>query len=163
MFKIKCASALSVALTLCFGGLAMANSLPPGTRAPTADQLAAAYAGKTDLWPDNCGGGIYYGANGTAKAWCRTNSENFASGQWSITSDGRLCTDLNWFWPNPNGGAGSSSGGINCILHASGPTGGLWRSWDGKDWWKMRPSTSGLKSGYVFRGDIERTRQRLGL
>lgn len=163
MFRVKCASAIAVLVTLCFGNSAFADNLPVGARTPSAGQVASFYAGKTDLWRDNCGGGIYYSPNGTASAWCGENPDNVGAGPWTIESDGRLCTDLNWFWPNPNGGAGSSSGGTSCILHVSDPLGGLWRSWDGKEWWRMKPSTSGLKPGYVFRGEVDQTRGRLGL
>ena len=163
MFRVKCATALAAVVTLCFAGSAIADDRPFGARAPSADQVAAAYAGKTDLWADDCGGGIYYSSNGTATAWCEENSDNFAAGPWTIKSDGRMCTDLQWYWPRANGGAGSSSGGQHCIMHVSDPFGGLWRSWNGKDWWRMRPSTSGLKPGFVFRSDVEKTRRRLGL
>ena len=163
MFKVKCASALSVVLTLCFGDPTLANDLPVGARTPSADRVASAYVGKTDLWKDNCGGGVYYSPSGIASGWCEENADSFAAGPWTIKDDGRLCTELKWYWPNPNGGAGFSSGGTQCIFHAADPLGGLWRSWNGKDWWRMRPSTSGLKSGYVFRSSVEDTRRRLGL
>lgn len=163
MFKVKCAGALSVVLALCFGNTAMADRLPAGASAPSAAQVSAAYAGKTDVWNENCGGGIYFSPNGVATAWCAENSDNFGSGDWTIRSDGSLCTDLNWYWPNPNGRAGSSPGGTSCILHVTGPFGGLWRSWDGEEWWRMLPSESGLKPGYLFQDDVDRTRRRLGL
>ncbi|WP_082182029.1 DUF995 domain-containing protein [Aestuariivita boseongensis] len=164
MLKACLVSTSSVLVALSLASTGLADDLPSGARTPSHNLVASAYAGKTDLWREDCEGGIFFSSNGVASAWCAENPDNFAAGPWSVDDQGRLCTDLNWYWPKAStGGSGMSSGGRNCIMHVTDPLGGLWRSWNGTDWWKMRPSTSGLKPGYVFKENVEKTRRKLGL
>lgn len=160
MFRLKALFALtSFAVLPCW---AVADPLPNGAKTPTPEQVMAVYIGKTAIWEDNCGGGIYFGPNSQARAWCAQNSDNLGAGKWSVDSYGRMCHELTWYWPN-NGRAGRSAGEISCIQHVVDRHNRVWRNYPGEaEWWPVKGDTT-LVRGYTFRNDILATKRKLGL
>lgn len=142
--------------------MAKADPMPRGAQPASPSKVAQAYSGKTDLWETDCGGGIYFGPNGQARAWCSQNSDNLGAGTWYVQSDGQLCQELTWYWPNGQN-AGASAGDRACISHVVDRRGKLWRSWpESSEWWPI-DATSGLVRGYKFQNNVRHTRQKLNL
>ncbi|MDQ2092988.1 DUF995 domain-containing protein [Rhodobacteraceae bacterium 10Alg 79] len=136
--------------------------MPRGAQPASPTKVFQAYIGKTDLWDADCGGGIYFGPNGQARAWCSQNSDNLGAGAWSVQSDGQLCHELTWYWPNGQR-SGMSAGDRACISHVVDRRGKLWRSWpESTEWWPI-DENSGLVRGYKFQNDIRKTRSKLRL
>lgn len=155
------AALLLASFTVSAPTLTLADSLPRGAKPASLAKIQKAYSGKTDLWKDNCDGGIYFSPSGQARAWCKESGDNLGAGTWSIDAQGNLCQDLTWYWPN-NGTAGSSDGGSTCISHVQDRWGQLWRSWPGSDEWWPVDRYSGLVRGYKFQSQVQQTRSKLG-
>jgi hypothetical protein len=140
----------------------IADPMPSGAKNPTPSQIEAAYIGRTDLWTTDCAGGIYFGANNQARAWCSESRDSLGAGTWSVDNYGRLCHELTWYWPNDNR-AGSSPGDKTCVQHVVDRSGHVWRSYPGQsEWWPVS-SDAGLVPGYKFQGEVVATQRRLGL
>ena len=156
-------SVATAVVALSMAAAAQADTKPRGAQLASPEKIAAAYSGKTDLWQDNCGGGIYFSPNNLARAWCEKDADVVGAGTWSIDDAGRLCQKLNWYYPDSNGGAGKSEGERNCINHVVDRWGKLWRNWPGDtEWWPV-DSSSGLVRGYKFRSNVEQAESRAGL
>ncbi|NUH63725.1 DUF995 domain-containing protein [Sulfitobacter sp. S0837] len=141
---------------------AMADPLPPGARTPAPQQIMAAYMGKTAIWTENCEGGIYFGPNNQARAWCAQNNTSLGAGKWSVDAYGRMCHELTWYWPN-NGRAGRSAGESSCIQHVVDRFDRVWRNYPGQtDWWPVKGDPN-LVRGYTFRDEISATQRKLGI
>jgi len=160
MFRLKAWLACVVLATVPF--CAIADPLPHGARTPTPQQIMAVYVGKTAIWDENCGGGIYFGSNNQARAWCAENSESLGAGEWRVDAYGRMCHDLTWYWPN-KGRAGRSAGEKSCIRHVVDRFDRVWRSHPGQtEWWPVNDDPN-LVRGYMFRNDIIATKRKLGI
>ena len=141
---------------------AIAEPLPNGAKTPTAAQVMSAYIGKTAIWDEGCEGGIYFGPNNQARAWCAQESESLGVGKWTVDAYGRMCHDLTWYWPN-NGRAGSSPGEASCIQHVADRFGRIWRSYPGQtEWWPVKGDAT-LVRGYTYREQIMTTKRKLGI
>ncbi|MDJ0824238.1 MAG: DUF995 domain-containing protein [Rhodobacter sp.] len=139
-----------------------ADQMPEGARPASAEEVARAYAGKSDLWEKDCSGGIYYARNWQARAWCAEKSEALGAGEWSVDDEGRMCQSLTWYWPNGTR-VGATRDARFCISHVMDEGGDMWRSWpDDPEWWPMKKPT-GPVSGYVFQDDVQQTRTDLGI
>ncbi|MDU8929823.1 DUF995 domain-containing protein [Alisedimentitalea sp. MJ-SS2] len=142
--------------------VAVADKMPRGAQPATAQKIAQIYAGKTDMWEENCGGGIYFAPNWQARAWCQEQPENLGAGKWTVDNQGVLCQNLNWYWPNGNR-AGKSKGETVCISHVVDRAGKVWRSWPGdSEWWPV-DNDAGMVRGYKFQSNVRATRSKLGL
>jgi hypothetical protein len=143
-------------------GQVSADPLPPGAKTPQASILAGAYLGRTELWESDCGGGIYFGPRGQARAWCATNPSGFAAGNWSVDAYGRMCHDLRWYYKS-GGRVGSSSGEKTCITHVSDRRGRIWRNWpESNDWWLLKEG-DGVRRGYLFQDKILAAKRWMGI
>lgn len=152
----------AVAMIAVLPTASIADPLPSGAKTPRPDQVEAAYLGRTDLWTTDCSGGIYFGGNNQARAWCGENSDSLGAGMWGVDSYGRLCHELTWYWPNGNR-AGSSLGDRTCVQHVVDRAGRVWRSYPGQtEWWPVN-SDAGLVPGYKFQNEVLATKRRLGL
>ena len=141
---------------------AAADVLPAGARTPAPAQVVSAYVGRTDLWKDDCGGGVYYGPNSTSRAWCQSSPSGFAAGSWTVDQFGRMCQQLTWYWSS-NGHSGSSLGDHSCINHVVDRKGRIWRNWPGdKEWWPLG-ADSDLVGGYVFQEKVLRAKRGMGI
>ena len=160
--KIFASGFLSAVLLVVAPGSATADPRPRGAQPASPAKVTQAYAGKTDLWEADCGGGIYFGPNGQARAWCAQKDGNLGAGAWSVQSDGQLCQELTWYWPNGRS-YGASKGNRACISHVVDGRGKLWRSWPGSEEWWPIDSPSGLVRGYKFQSNVKQVRSRLGL
>ena len=169
-FYMKLAAKLTVAALLgAIPSLVLADPKPRSAKPVDPQKIAEIYAGNTDIWANNCAGGIYYAPNQQARAWCGENSESLGAGQWKIDSNGRMCHQLSWYWPDGDG-AGESPGDETCISHVVDRWGTIWRSWpDDPEWWQLAGRFSGLKphsgmkEGYKFHKKVVEVRSRLGL
>ncbi|MCG7624655.1 DUF995 domain-containing protein [Epibacterium sp. Ofav1-8] len=154
---------LSLSLVASLPAAAFADPKPRNARPAPVDKVIGAYAGKTDLWEQDCGGGIYFSPNNQVRAWCAENSENMAAGTWTVSADGTLCQNLTWYYPQGNA-AGSSAAEPLCIQHVVNGWGVMYRSWPGStEWWPVTSATSTLKRGYVFQSDVDTAKNKLGL
>ncbi|UOA33904.1 hypothetical protein DSM110093_03739 (plasmid) [Sulfitobacter sp. DSM 110093] len=141
---------------------ALADPLPYGAKTPTASQVRSAYIGKTEKWDADCSGGIYFGANNQARAWCAQSGDSLGAGEWTVDAYGRMCHNLTWYWPN-NGRAGSSPGEKSCVLHVADRFDRIWRSYPGQsEWWPVKGDAS-LSSGYVFQNQVVALKRKLGI
>lgn len=141
---------------------ASADPMPNSAGTPTPSQVMAAYIGKTEKWEADCNGGIYFGANNQARAWCANSPDSLGAGQWYADAYGRMCHDLTWYWLN-NGRAGSSPGEKSCVQHVVDRSGHVWRSYAGEtEWWSLKGASS-LTPGYTFQSQVRALRSRLGL
>ncbi|MDQ2092158.1 DUF995 domain-containing protein [Marimonas arenosa] len=153
---------LTAALLVALPGWSAADSKPRGAQPASYEKIATAYAGKTELWGDNCNGGIYFAPNWQARAWCADTSENFGAGRWSVEPGGLVCHDLTWYWPN-GARAGASPGGKTCVSHVVDRWGKLWRNWPGSaEWWPLDGSGA-LVRGYKLQQQVQQTQRRLGM
>lgn len=164
------AKLMASALVAAIPAIAFSDPKPRSAKSVAPEYLAGIYAGKTDLWAEGCDGGIYYAPNLQARAWCGENSDSFGAGKWEIDSQGRMCHQLSWYWPNGNGKAGESLGDQTCISHVIDRWGTVWRSWpNDPEWWPLAGKLSGvkkysgMKEGYKFRANVTETRSKLGL
>lgn len=157
-------SRLSIALSaLLLGTLSLsADPLPSGAKTPDAGKLAAAYLGRTELWESDCGGGIYFGPKGQARAWCATNPEGFAAGTWSVDAYGRMCHHLLWYYKSGSR-VGSSAGDPACITHVSDRRGRIWRKWPQSDEWWLLEEGEGVRRGYLFQDRVQAAKRRMGI
>jgi|TARA_R100000935_G_scaffold56513_2_gene88230 hypothetical protein len=141
---------------------AIADPMPYGARTPTPSQVMTAYIGKTEKWDADCNGGIYFGANNQARAWCAKSPDSLGAGRWYTDAYGRMCHELTWYWPN-NGRAGSSPGEKSCVLHVVDRSDRVWRSYSGQaEWWPIKEDFS-LTPGYTFQNQVRALRRKLGL
>ncbi len=160
MFRRKTwlASILILALPIS----ATADPLPYGAKTPAPKQIIAAYMGKTALWEKDCEGGIYFGPNEQARAWCAQKSEVLGAGKWTVDAYGRMCHNLTWYWPN-NDRAGSSAGERTCIQHVVDRFGRVWRRYPGQaEWWPIKGDST-LVRGYTYRKETAAAQKKLGL
>ncbi len=160
--KILCARFVTAILIAATPIVALADPMPRAAQIASSGQVARAYVGKTDPWDKDCSGGIYFGSNGQARAWCAENSDSLGAGSWTADNQGRLCHQLTWYWPNGRR-AGTSVGEYSCISHVVDRRGKLWRSWpNDSEWWPMDGESS-LIRGYKFQSNVRQTRAKLGL
>jgi hypothetical protein len=142
---------------------AFADRKPNRGHAAPASKIIQMYQGKTDLWKQNCNGGIYLSPQGQARAWCADKSDNFGSGKWTADNQGRLCHNLNWYWRDGQR-VGKSPGGEQCISHVIDGLGRMWRSWpNSPEWWRVYKHGGNLVRGYKFQNEVHQTRAHLGL
>jgi len=154
---------LSLSLLASLPAAAIADPKPRNARPAPVDKVIATYTGKTDLWAQNCEGGIYFSPNQQVRAWCAESSENMAAGTWSVSADGTLCQNLTWYYPEGNG-AGSAPSEPLCIQHVVNGWGVMFRSWPGdSEWWPVTNANNSLKRGYVFQSDVDEAKSKLGL
>lgn len=156
--------ALATSLALMPATVGSADPKPKGAKNAPAQVVANALAGKTSLWK-SCKGGIYFGPNWQATAWCSKKGDAVGLGTWKVNSKGRVCHDLTWYWQDGNK-VGSEHKPVtkeNCDDHVIAPDGAIWRSWGGeKDWWKLTGSKSFVK-GFKFKRKTSRLRKKLGV
>jgi hypothetical protein len=145
-------------------GVASADPKPPGAKYANPQIVANSVAGSTHLWK-SCNGGIYYGGNWQAQAWCNKDGPSVGIGTWSVDRKGRLCYKLTWYWPKGDG-LGSKSKPVTdkeCDDHLVSKDGTLWRSWGGEpDWWKFHSNPNRVK-GFKYKSKINRLRKKLGV
>ena len=124
-----------------------------------AQQLANLYAGRTDTWKRNCGGGIYFGGGWEAQATCTKKGDSVGIGKWSVSRSGKVCWELTWYWPEGSGKVGSKPAEKNCVTVRGDPQGAVWRNWDGdKDWWKMNVNED---RSFIFKRPVTKLRKKL--
>ena len=156
-----------ISLALC-GVLALANTAladtkPKGAKPAPAQTIANIYAGKTQNWK-SCKAGIYYGGGWEAQAYCDKSGPSVATGKWSVNSKGKLCHDLDWYWPQGDQ-YGTKKGTPDCISHVVDADGVIWRKWDGEpddQWWQIDKSKS-LVKGFKHKRKVNRLRKKLGV
>jgi len=120
--------------------------------------LANLYAGNTNNWK-SCKGGIYFGGQWEAQATCTRDGDSVGLGKWSVSRDGSVCWDLNWYWPQGDGTVGTKTDQKNCTYHLVDSDGTIWRRWqDDQEWWKI-----GDTKGFKYKRQIRRLRKKLNV
>lgn len=140
----------------------LADELPSGATTPSTYALTRTYLGHTEIWQQNCGGGIYYGPNGQARAWCRNNPSGFGAGTWTVDVYGRMCHQLSWYYL-AGGTVGSSPGERTCTSHVVDPRNRMWRNWPNSNEWWPANGDGVLVRGYQFQDQIISVKRRLGI
>ena len=156
---------LGSALMFAVGSLgAGADPKPSGAKAANPQVIANYHAGKTHIWK-NCKGGIYYGSNWQAQAWCERDGKAVGLGTWKVDGRGKICHELTWYWKGKDG-VGSRTPEVteeNCHEHLVDGIGTIWRSWGGeKDWWPLA-GTKSLVKGFKHKSKVSRLRNQLGV
>ncbi|MCA0929031.1 DUF995 domain-containing protein [Ruegeria profundi] len=148
-------------VTVLAHGIAWADPKPRGAKAADPNRVVELYRGKTQIW-NVCGGGLYYGTNGQASAWCRKHKHIVALGTWRVDRNARVCREIIWHWPEGES-IRSKSDGVVCIEHVVAPDGSIWRSWpDESEWWSMS-GDRGLLKGDRFKSQKKRRARKMGL
>lgn len=162
MLKQLFTAATALAIFIAPAPGAMADPKPKGGKRVSAQTVANLYAGKTQLWKQTCKGGIYYGPNWQAMAWCSSHPSDVGVGKWSVDRNGRVCDELNWYWQQGSE-VGSKKGDKSCISHLTDSEGTMWRNWSNdKDWWRL-PDPKHLLKGFKFKYKVNRNRRKLGV
>jgi hypothetical protein len=139
-----------------------AEPLPSGAKLPQASEIRGTYIGRTELWESDCGGGIYFGPRGEARAWCATKPDVFGAGTWSVDAHGRMCHNLRWYYKSGRT-VGNSMGGQDCISHVSDRRGRIWRNWPGSnEWWLLQEGAT-VQRGYIFQNQIRMAKRKMGI
>lgn len=147
----------------------LADGKPKGAKKAPAQQVANFYAGKTQTWKSCNGGGIYYGGQWQAQAYCNKNTPSVGIGTWSVNAQGRICHDLTWYW-REDGKVKSNHkpvGPRNCDDVALAPDGNMWARWvheksKSDAWWNLTQSEN-VQSGNKLKGKINRMRRQFGI
>lgn len=163
MTRIK--MGLAAALGLFFLGqlsqAALADPLPPGATPVDRSRLAALYLGQTDLWKNKCKGGIYFGPEFQARAWCASSPDTIGVGRWTIEANGDVCQILTWYYAS-GGRTLASKSERTCLAHRIDPSDTIWRSWpDSPGWWPVDGQR--IVPGYRFHEEVLKAQRRLGL
>lgn len=159
---LKNAGVLFAVFVMSAAGSAHADPRPRNATAATQAQIVKIYAGRTELWKENCNGGIYFAPNWQVRAWCADSPGSLGAGTWTVDNLGNMCYTLTWYWPNGNR-AGASVADQECIAHIEAGWKDIWRSWPGDaEWWPV-DRRSDLTRGFVFQSEVDATRSRLGL
>lgn len=161
--KILCSAAL-----LSAPSITLADPKPEGAQRADPQTVANFYIGKSHKW-NSCNGGIYFDSNWEARAYCNRDGPSVGMGKWIIYSDGKLCNDLTWYWPEGDG-VGSKKEGItdrDCFDHVIDSNGDLWSRWQGEKndpnaWWK-RQGNRNIVKGDAFRREVKRLRRKLDI
>ena len=152
---------LTAGFGLALSNTAFADPKPKGAKSASAQTVANHYAGKTHHWK-SCKGGIYFGANWQAQAYCNKEGPSIGLGKWSVTKRGKICHELTWYWPKGDG-HGSKVDKKDCTEHVVDANGEMWRSWQGeKDWWRSQYQKN-LEKGFKHKSKINRLRKKLKL
>lgn len=148
--------------------MAHAETKPAGSKRADPQAVANFWAGKTHTWK-SCKGGIYYGPNWQAQAWCERDGPSVGIGKWSVSGKGVICHDLTWYWPSGEG-VGSKSEPVTdreCSEHATAPDGRLLTRWLGDktkaDGWWSPVNSSGVTQGFKLNRKVTRLRRKLGV
>lgn len=140
---------------------AAADPKPKGAKAPTAQSVGQIYAGNTSNWK-SCKGGIYFGANGKAQAYCAKGNGSVGLGKWSLNSKAQVCYDMTYYW-NEGGSVSSKKEPRECMSHLVDSDGQLWVNWTGySDWWRFDAKKSVAK-GFKYKQKHQRLVKKLGL
>ena len=161
IMRVSCTGILAAFVLMIAPIETVADPKPRNAKIASSDKIVRAYAGRTAPWDEGCDGGIYFGGNAQARAWCAQNSESLGAGTWSANSQGELCYELTWYWSDRNR-IGSSLDERICISHVVDRVGRVWRSWPNEpEWWPMDRS-GGMVRGYKFKNEVRQTRNKLG-
>ena len=158
--------------TIVIAGLAASTASaefkPEGARKADAQTVASFFVGKSHKWKA-CKGGIYYGANFEAQAWCNRKGPSVGLGKWTVSKSGTICHELAWYWPQ-GGGYGTKPAEVTneqCNEAVVAPDGTLLIRWLGEPdkadgWWRPGKSNSIVK-GNAFKNKINRLRRKMGV
>lgn len=157
-------------IALCAGS-ALAESKPKGSKRAHPQTVANFLAGKTRLWKNCSGGGVYYGPKWQAQAWCKKDdgAPAIGIGTWKVNNRGKLCLDLTWYW-SEDGGVGQVDkpvGVKDCYEFIQAPDGALLQLWGGdknnkQGWWRSETSDKYVK-GFKNKSKVNRLRKKLGV
>lgn len=138
--------------------MAQADPKPVGAKAMDRQALANLYAGRTHTWKD-CKAGIYYGGGWEAQAFCEKSGKAVGVGTWSVKAGGKLCRQLNWYWPE-GGSVGTKAEEEKCVEHVVDSNGTVWRSWpDDADWWRFNDKNT--PKGFKHKRKVNQMRKKL--
>lgn len=154
-FKLAAVAALSFSLA----SPGLTDPKPTNAKPVAAQSLANLYAGRTDNWKRNCGGGIYFGGEWQAQAYCNNNGEAVGLGEWSVTRDGRVCWHLTWYWQEGDS-YGSKQEEKACTRNLVDAEGRVWRTWQSTpgEWWQMNVND---RKTFKLKRPIRKLRKKL--
>ena len=155
-------AAQALCVLLMTTGVSVADPKPKGAKTADSQTIANLYVGKTQSW-ESCKGGVYYGSNWQAQAFCSKAGQAVGVGNWSVKR-GKVCSVMNWYWQEDGGVGSKTNQKDKCINHVVDKDGQIWRNWQGdKDWWRVGPSSKHLTKGFKFNRKVNRLRKKLGV
>ena len=140
---------------------ALADPKPRPSKPASAQQIANKFVGTTQIWK-SCSGGIYFGGNWDATAYCDKNKNSVAVGKWT-TQGGKLCYKVLWHFVKD--GKLSTKERAKCELSfVTDADGQMWHRWgDDKDWWRGFPKDKNFSKGDKFKRKSAKVRKNLGI
>lgn len=160
-FKSRLALA-ALALALGTGSAAVADPKPSQAKAISAQVMANKFAGRTHVWK-SCKGGVYFGSNWEAVAYCGKHKNSVGVGQWS-TQGGKLCRKITWYFVK-GGQLQSKPEEVKCDLQmVTDQDGQFWHNWQNdSDWWRGYPKDKSFPKGNKHKRQINKLRQKYGV
>ena len=152
------------AVLIAFATSGAADPKPKNSKAADSQAVANFYAGTSRVW-ESCKGGVYFGGQFEAQAYCDKGTPSVGLGKWSVKG-GVICTDLIWHWKDGDGVGSKPSDNRDCIAHIVDSEGTMWRRWnDDKDWWRVQDIKADKKAakGFKFKSKVNRMRRKLGV
>lgn len=158
--SILALAVLSVSLGI--GGAALADPKPKHAKAASAQMIANKYAGRMHVWK-SCKGGVYFGSNWEAVAYCSKHRNAVGIGQWS-TQGGKLCHKITWYSVK-DGKLSTKPKEMKCDVHMlTDQDGQVWHSWESDtDWWQGFPREEHFTKGNKYKRQVRRLRKKFGV
>lgn len=143
------------------GTFAQADPKPRPAKALSAQMVANKFVGHMQVWK-SCNGGIYFGGNWEAVAYCSKSKNSVGVGTWS-TKGGKICYQLNWFFVK-DGVLSKKTNPAKCEVEmVSDKDGQVWHSWvSDKDWWRGYPRDKSFPKGNKYKRQIAKLRASYG-
>ncbi|MGB7316515.1 MAG: DUF995 domain-containing protein [Planktotalea sp.] len=156
IFSAICATAMLFGATS-----VLADAKPRPSKPASAQQIANKFVGHMQVWK-SCKGGIYFGGNWEATAYCDQNKKSVAVGKWT-SKGGKLCYDVNWYFVKDN--KLTTKNRAKCELEfVTDKDGQLWHRWgDDKDWWRGFPKDKSFPKGNKYKRQTATQRGKLGI
>lgn len=158
--SILALAVLSVSLST--GGAAFADPKPKPAKAASAQVIANKYAGRMHVWK-SCKGGVYFGSNWEAVAYCSKHKNSVGVGQWS-TQGGKLCRKITWYFVK-NGQLSTKPEEVKCdVQMVTDQDGQVWHNWENdSDWWRGFPKEKSFPKGSKYKRQISKLRKKYGV
>lgn len=141
---------------------AQADPKPRPSKALSAQVVANKFVGTMQVWK-SCQGGIYFGGNWEAVAYCGQHKKSVGVGKWT-TRGGKICYEMTWHFVK-NGTQQTKVNPMKCEVEmVSDKDGQVWHSWSSdKDWWRGFPRDKNFSKGSKYKRQIAKLRKQYGV
>ncbi|WP_139816234.1 DUF995 domain-containing protein [Planktotalea arctica] len=141
---------------------AHADPKPRPATALSAQVVANKFVGHMQVWK-GCKGGIYFGGNWEAVAYCGDNKDTVGIGSWN-TKGGKICYQVTWYFVK-TGQLSQKQRPAKCeVAMVSDKDGQVWHSWESdSDWWRGFPREKHFAKGNKYKRQIAKLRKKYGV